>query len=201
MTSNSAKDAKKRNPWLKLDNAGKIYPPSSTRSWSAMFRLSVTLTEPIDPILLARAQATVLKRIPTFAYRIRRGLFWHYLEYMEGAPEICPDVQNPMVHMVLRSNGHFMFRVRYYDCRIAVEIFHALTDGTGGLIFLLTLAAEYLRLKYGARIPSGGYVLDTSEKPKPGEVSDAFLDVARGMGKSRSEAAAYCVRGEKGDRG
>ena len=37
--------------WLKLDNAAKIYPPNTTRRWQSMFRLSVTLTEDVDPDL------------------------------------------------------------------------------------------------------------------------------------------------------
>jgi NRPS condensation-like uncharacterized protein len=181
--------------WLKLDNAAKIYPPSRTRGWAAMFRLSVTLTEPIEPDLLAKAQRTVLKRFPTFAYRLRRGLFWYYLERMEGEPAVQQDVGNPLVRMDLRENGRFMYRVRYHDRRIAVEFFHALTDGTGALSFLMTLAAEYLRLKKGIRIPAGGPVLDCRDAPTPEEMEDSFLRHARGAGKSRLEKPAYHITG------
>ncbi|MEZ4627989.1 MAG: hypothetical protein R2912_07880 [Eubacteriales bacterium] len=52
--------------------------------------------------------------------------------------------------MRLNENDGFCMRVRYYHNRIAVEFFHVLTDGTGGQVFLQTLVAEYLRLKYGA---------------------------------------------------
>ena len=181
--------------WLKLDNAAKIYPASRTRGWAAMFRLSVTLTEPIDPTLLAKAQRTVLKRFPTFAYRLRRGLFWYYLERMEGEPELQQDVGNPLVRMDLRENGRFLYRVRYHDRRIAVEFFHALTDGTGALSFLMTLAAEYLRLKKGPRIPAGGPVLDCRDAPAPEEMEDSFLRYARGAGRSRREKPAYHIAG------
>ncbi|MGI6238443.1 MAG: hypothetical protein ACOYI5_02320, partial [Christensenellales bacterium] len=83
-----AKAANWKTPaWIKLDNAAKIYPPARTRDWTAMFRLSITLTEPIDPVALAEAQNAALKRIPTFAYRLRRGVFWYYFEHMDGAPQ------------------------------------------------------------------------------------------------------------------
>ncbi len=98
----------------------------------------------------------MLKRFPTFSYRLRRGFFWYYLERMRGQPELQRDVGNPLVRMDLRENGRFLYRVRYHERRIAVEFFHALTDATGGLSFLLTLTAEYLRLKNRARIPAGG---------------------------------------------
>ena len=181
--------------WLKLDNAAKIYPPSRTRGWAAMFRLSVTLTEPVDPVVLAQAQRSVLKRFPAFAVRLRRGLFWYYLERMEGAPILQQDVGNPLVRMDLRENGRFLYRVRYHDRRIAVEFFHALTDGTGALTFLLTLAAEYLRLKKGVRIPAGGPVLDCRDAPSPEEMEDSFLKYARGAGRSRREKPAYHISG------
>ena len=35
--------------WMRLDNAAKIYPASMRRDWMAMFRLSATLVEPVDP--------------------------------------------------------------------------------------------------------------------------------------------------------
>lgn len=41
-----------------------------------------------------------------------------------------------------------MFRVTYYGCRINLEVFHALTDGAGGIIFLKELVYQYLRLRY-----------------------------------------------------
>jgi hypothetical protein len=181
--------------WMKLDNAAKIYPPARTRGWTAMFRLSITLTEPIDPDALEKAQTAVLKRIPTFAYRLRRGVFWYYFEHMQGAPELQRDVGNPLVRMDLDENGHFMYRVRYYGRRIAVEFFHALTDGTGGMSFLLTLAAEYLRVKYGLDIPADGPILDCRVPPRPEEMEDSFLRHARDVGASRAERPAYHARG------
>ena len=48
--------------WMKLDNAGKIYPAAKRRNWKALFRLSATLTETIDPEILAQAQQATLAR-------------------------------------------------------------------------------------------------------------------------------------------
>lgn len=39
---------------MRLDNAAKIYPAAKRRNWNNFFRLSATLTEPIDvPVLRA----------------------------------------------------------------------------------------------------------------------------------------------------
>ncbi len=181
--------------WLKLDNAAKIYPAAMSRGWTALFRVSAELTESIDPEVLERAQVAVLKRMPSFAVRLRKGFFWYYLEKLEGIPNVQEDVANPCVRMDLRKNGGFMFRVRHYDCRIAVEFFHVLTDGTGGITFLKTLVAEYIRLKYGDRITPEKGVLDCGETPMMDELEDSFMKYCRPASRSRKEDAAYHISG------
>ena len=47
---------RKSKPWMKLDNAALIYPATMNRNWTALFRLSATLTEPIDEDILEVAQ-------------------------------------------------------------------------------------------------------------------------------------------------
>ncbi len=186
---------KKPTKWLKLDNAALIYPGTMSRSWNALFRLSATLTEPIDEDILEVAQKRTLRRLPWFAYKLKRGLFWYYLEHSDDLPKIEQDVGNPCVRMRLRSKESFCMRVRYYQNRIAVEFFHVLTDGTGGLVFLQTLVAEYLRLKYGANIPRGDKILDCSEEPKPEEIEDSFAVHSGKITQSRKELKAYHIKG------
>ena len=65
----------KGKAWMRLDNAAKIYPASMRRDWMAMFRLSATLAEPVDPEVRSAALARTLKRFPWFAVRLRRGMF------------------------------------------------------------------------------------------------------------------------------
>jgi len=187
--------------WMKLDNAGKIYPAAKSRSWTALFRLSANLTEDVDPAILEQAQKSTLKRFPSFALKLKVGLFWYYLEHNEGMPEVQEDVANPCVRMKMKENNYFMFRVRYYKKRIAVEIFHALTDGTGGLCFLRTLVAEYLRIKYGANIPRDNKILDCTMEPSADETEDAFLKFARNTVQSRKEQNAYHIVGTDEDAG
>ena len=187
--------------WLRLDNAAKIYPAARSDSWMAVFRLSVTLAEPIDEGLLQQALERTLKRVPMFGYRLRRGLFWYYLDENRSLPQVRPDALNPCMPIQLKRNDHLLFRIRVHEARIAIELFHALADGTGAMTFLMTLAAEYLRLKHGQRIPSGGYILDCRDAPRPEEWEDSFPVYARGARRGRGEEAAYPLRGtrEKGD--
>lgn len=50
--------------WMRLDNAAKIYPAAKRRNWNNFFRLSVTLTEPIDTAVLRAALDVTVRRFP-----------------------------------------------------------------------------------------------------------------------------------------
>ncbi len=183
---------------MKLDNAAKIYPSSRTSSgWMAIFRLSLELDEKVDPEVLQKALDRTLLRIPTMPLKLKRGLFWYYMEHIEKKAKVVSDARNPCAPINFRKNDGYMFRVRYYEKRIAVEFFHVLADGTGGLIFLLTLAAEYLEMKYGKRIPRGGYILDCNDEPTEDEMGDSFLKFARKAAYTPKESTSFLVKGER----
>ena len=66
--------------WMPLDNAALIFPAIRRKNWSNVFRQSITLTEKIDPVLLQQAVDELMPRFPSFYLRLRRGVFWYYLE-------------------------------------------------------------------------------------------------------------------------
>ncbi len=181
--------------WMKLDNAAKIYPAAKRRTWTNYFRLSANLSEPIDlPVLRAALDVTV-RRFPSMAVRLRRGAFWYYLEQIPKAPEIQAEKSCPLQHVPFESVRKCAFRVLVYKDRIAVEFFHAVTDGTGGLIFLKTLLAEYLSEKYGINVPAEKGVLGRLEEPDEEELEDSFLRYAGDVKASRREATAWHLSG------
>lgn len=182
--------------WYKLDNAATIYPSVKTRRWMAMFRLCAELSEPVDRDVLSEALKAALKRMPTFAVCVRMGVFWFYLEELDGAPPIEEDVANPCLPIDPDKTNGFMFRVRCHDRRIALEFFHVLADGTGGLTFLKTLIAEYLRLKYGVQVPYSDSILCCEDKVKPEETEDSFLRYAGDAMMERNEKDAYPIPGK-----
>lgn len=180
---------------MRLDNAAKIYPAAKRRNWNNFFRLSATLTEPIDvPVLRAALDVTV-RRFPSMAVRLRRGVFWYYLEEIPQPPEIQPEKSCPLAHVPFGQVRRCAFRVLVYHNRVAVEFFHAVTDGTGGLIFLKTLVAEYLCQKYGITVPAEKGVLGRLEEPSPQELEDSFLRYAGDVAASRAESTAYHLSG------
>ena len=181
---------KSRLHWAKLDNAAKIYPAARTKRWSNVFRLSATLTEPVDVAVLQSALDATVGRFPTIAARLRRGLFWYYLQQMQEAPRVMTEYSYPLAYMHPKESRRCAFRVIAYENRIAVELFHCLTDGNGALVFLKTLVAQYLQEKYGVSIPCSMGVLDRQEAPSPEETEDSFLKYAGPISASRKDTNA-----------
>lgn len=187
--------AERKQQWMRLDNAAKIYPAALRKKWSNVFRLSATLSEAVDRDVLRAALDVTLRRFPSIGVRLRKGIFWFYLERVPGVPEITEEQSYPLVHMSYASIRECAFRVVVYKNRIAVELFHALTDGTGGMIFLKTLLAEYLSRKYGISVPNTDGVLCRMDEPSPEELEDSFIKNAGTVSAGRKEATAYRLTG------
>lgn len=181
--------------WMRLDNAAKIYPAARRQNWSNVFRLSVTLTEDVDKAILQSALDVTVRRFPSIAARLRRGVFWYYLEQVSRAPSIRKEASYPLTRMSGKEMRKCAFRVIAYKKRIAVEFFHSLTDGNGALIFLKSLTAEYLQQKYGVAIPAVNGVLGRLEEPSEEEVEDSFQKYAGPVPASRKGNDAWHLSG------
>ncbi len=181
--------------WMRLDNAAKIYPAAARQNWSNVFRLSATLYEPVDVAVLQSALDVTVRRFPSIATRLRRGAFWYYLQQISEAPAIREESSYPLLRMSRKETRQCAFRVIVYKRRIAVEIFHSLTDGNGALIFLKTLLAEYLQQKHGISIPATEGVLGRLEEPSEEEMEDSFLKYSGNVSASRRENTAWHLRG------
>ena len=96
-----------------------------------------------------------------------------------------------------KSNNRYLIRIYYYRCRISLEVFHSLSDGSGALKLLKTITAVYLRLK-GHEISNTRGVLDINEPPRPEEMEDAYIKYASSRVKRpRSQGKAYRIRGHR----
>ena len=56
--------------WRRLDNSAKIFPISTGKKYSTVFRLSAVLTEPIKQEQLEKALKQTLKQFPSFKVRM-----------------------------------------------------------------------------------------------------------------------------------
>lgn len=160
--------------WYRLDNAGVLYSALQKETYSAIYRFSAVMREQVDPAALQRAIDKTMPRFPGFAVCIKKGVFWYYLEpNTKPGPFLKQDILYPCQPVRFREDNGWLIRFYYYERRISLEVFHALSDGAGSIIFFRTLLAVYLR-ELGHAIPNEGGVLDINEKPDPGELEDAY---------------------------
>ena len=61
--------------WRRLDNSAKIFPLSTGKRYSTVFRLSVLLKEDIIPELLQEAVIETLEKYQSFKVKIKNGFF------------------------------------------------------------------------------------------------------------------------------
>ena len=184
----------KRNHWLKIDNAGKIFPAVSNDSRSSTFRLSMYINENVDKDLLEKVVNNLLPRFDTFNVKLKRGLFWNYLATNNNHFKVEEET-SIIGQYKLKSTSLFCFRVLYFEKRITLETFHSLSDGTGAMEFLKSIVYEYLKEK-GYELENEGKIY--SEKIiNPYEYNDAFtLNYDKNNRLSLKEETAYKLKGE-----
>ena len=181
--------------WYRLDNAGMVYSAIQRDDYSAVYRFSAVMDAPVDPQRLRQAARRVMPRFPGLQVRLRRGAFWYYFDSDPSfVPDVEPDIANPCQPIRFSSKDRLL-RVFYYGPRISIELFHALADGAGALVFLKTLVAEYLRLG-GVEVPCTEGVLDPAEPPDPEEWEDAYPRYATSRARRSLKAGpAYSYTG------
>lgn len=175
---------KHNDRWFKLDTAGNLYPAIESLKYTGIFRISAALKDEINPAVLQEAANRVIVRFPSMHVRMKRGLFWFYLEKNNKLPKVKKDIHYPCRRLHRKSNNEYLLRILYKDRIVSLEIFHALTDGSGALIFLQTLIAEYLRI-LGIDIPYTPGILDYRETPDPEEYENSFTRYYKGRMKRK----------------
>ena len=134
--------------WYKIDNVAKVFLATVGKRDTRSFRVSCTLKEDIESELLQQAVLSAIQDRPQVQVRIRRGIFWHYMEDTDISPVVCEEHDRicPLLYVPAKTMLHY--QVTYFGKRINLDMFHALTDGTGALEFLNIIVLDYLKLKY-----------------------------------------------------
>ena len=189
----------KRKNWYKLDNAAQLFPMVSTSKEKNSFRLACVLTEEIDPDKLKSALELSLQRFPTFNVKLKKGYFWYYLE-KNNAPVV---IRNESPYFCESNDyslqNNYPFNLSYYHNRISIEIFHALSDGFGGLEFFKAIIYNYLNLK-GNKIQNKGEVLTKEIETLLDDSEDSFkYNYNNKIKKKKNEGKAYSIKGTKYD--
>ena len=132
--------------WYKLDNAAKLFPAVSTVTATNVFRLTAKLKEDIQPEFLSQALEIALEEMPTFKMKMHKGVFWYYFEHNSSQPVVKEEFSYPCRKIDKHTNNGYLFSVTYYSKHINLEVFHALSDGTGAIKFLAEIVEQYIKL-------------------------------------------------------
>ena len=156
-----------------LDCSATVYPYLATKRVNQIYRMALELDTQIDVQILRRVVRNMPRRFPTMFVTLRKDKDTYRLETMRH-PEtaVCPE---PAVYCqpFRLQNGCDLLRVTYKQNRLGIEVFHSISDGSGGMILLKTLAAEYYRA-LGETIPSEMGVCDCAEPAREAETQDSF---------------------------
>lgn len=180
--------------WRRLDNSAKIFPISTGKKYSTVFRLSVVLKEKVEPKVLEEAVNQVLEKYRNFKVRMKTGFFWYYLEYNTKPPIIEEEQDYPCKYIEARSNNNYLFKVTYFENKVNIDIFHSLTDGNSGTTFFKEIIYTYLELIHPE-------VLDDEErrlKKIEYDTEDSYMKNYDRKAKSNASGKrAYILKGKK----
>jgi len=166
-----------KRDWYSLDTSAKIYPAIESRTNPALFRMALTLDETIDETDLLQALNDVKPRFPSFNVHIKNGLFWHYLEANTQPLLVWPETASPCERIYPQFNNGYLYKVKFFEKTISLDIFHVLTDGYGAMAFLKAIAFRYLQIR-GKISEEEKAEFSHLDAPKSIETEDAFLKVA-----------------------
>lgn len=186
----------KKKTWYPLDNAAKLYPAISGPRRPNLFSYSVRLTENVDKNLLEKAVNMLLENNPAFKVKLRRGIFWYYLEKNYKPFVVKEEIPNYLGYFDFdEENNGYLFRVFYKYNKISIVNFHALSDGDGILSFFKSIIAMYLSLK-GYNIDSENLIKPLNEPYTNANSEDSFnKEYLKKCKKSEKEKKVFKVDG------
>lgn len=187
---------KKRNTleWRKLDNSAKIFPISTGKKYSNVFRLSAVLKEKINPEILERAVKIALEKYKSFKVRLKDGFFWNYLEHNTKEPIIEQENEYPCKYIDPKTNNGYLFKVTYYDKKINIDIFHTLTDGNNGSVFFREIVYSYLEMAH----PEDFKEEQRRYRKAEYTIEDSYIkNYDKKVKDKHSLKKAYCLKGRK----
>lgn len=185
----------KEKRWMTLDQAGKLFAATSSKYDTKVFRIACELQEEVDAELLKKVLKDTLVLFPLYRSILKRGIFWYYLELSDIEPSVTEEKNPPCSPIYNKDEKKLLFEVTYYHRRINLEVFHALTDGTGAIDFMKVLVQNYLKEKYPHILKDAPLVeYDASNAEKLDDSFDRHYDHTR-KNKSSKLVRAYQFHG------
>ncbi len=178
------------NYTLSPDSAGIIYPYVAEDDWCSVYRIESKLIKPLDLPALKSAVREMRKEYPYYFSKIAR-----YKRQFVLIPGGDKNVMDENIYPLCRPfdiENEPLTRIIYDSETVAVEMFHVLTDGRGGLNFFKELMKKY------SRISNGGKVADFNpEHFITGKYNDIYREMTLAGGRSVSRIAGKAYQFKK----
>lgn len=181
----------------KLDNAALAFPAATDKNDSRVFQISCVLTEEIEEAALRKAVNAAVRHYPMFQCVLKRGNFWFYFEKTEMPPVIRKMDDTPCQALYIKEEETLLYQIIYGKCEIHLEIFHALTDGTGAIAFLCAIVREYLEIVH--HIPGERYIYPSVEQQEEDSFSKYYSSEKQEKQTKKSEHAVQITEDKMRD--
>ncbi len=181
-----------------LDAVAKLYPMFMTKSSQAVFRLSATISSPIDGDLLQSAAEETFLRFPYYKVKLGKTFFEYDLVRNDAPFRVIKNDGLILAPIDWKKNNDYLLEISYLDNEIILETFHGLGDGLAMTEFLKSLVYNYLCLSDGKLLNDGTVM--SGEFSDEEEFSDPQTVFYNKKSKSQSIGAAigheaFCPRG------
>ncbi|MBQ9438077.1 MAG: hypothetical protein IJU50_07060 [Lachnospiraceae bacterium] len=187
------KKKKSGSRWYRLDNAAMIVPATVGGSDTRVFRMVCELKEEVDPETLQRALDETAEEFPHFSVVLRKGFFWYYLDGTDKKVRVEEDHLTALSPLYFSGRRNLLYRATYFGKRINVEMFHVLTDGTGGFVFFKRLLMRYFHILYQTPLEDASF----SDYTLFESGNDAFQQYYASPEKKKKRKAAGSQGNEK----
>lgn len=180
--------------WRKLDNSAKLFPSISSRKFSTVFRISGVLNEEVKPDILEISVNKALEKFISFKVKLRKGLFWYYLESNRKNPIIEEENNYPCKYINPNTNNNYLFKVTYFGNKINLDVFHSLTDGNSATHFFKEIIYNYIENSH-----KEDFKTDYRNKTIiVNNTEDSYLkNYNKHLGKREKSKKAYVIKGRK----
>jgi len=180
--------------WRRLDNSAKIFPVSTGKKYSTVFRISAVLEEQINPKILQKAVEIALGKYISFKVRMKTGIFWYYLEHNPKPPIVEKEADYPCKYINPLTNNNYLFKVTYFDKKINIDIFHSLTDGNSGATFFKEIVYTYIELSHPVEFAEE---IRTPRKIEYNTEDSYMKNYDKKAKSNASSKKAYILKGKK----
>lgn len=170
-----------RRAWVRLDNASNIFLAARSDADPKVFRISAEMDHEVDPQLLQEALDATYDRYRLYHAVLRSGVFWYYLQDSDLRPLVTAEELPTCAPIYQADRRTLLFRVMHHRRRISLEVFHALSDGTGASWFLSDLVTAYVGLRHPESdhpLQDAGGIFDPRTPPGRREPGDQAGDDA-----------------------